>query len=200
MKISMIGLTVAAVLSVNLPVQAADKGLLLLTAPGCDAKLASRVEKFCSDELYRLPVHQKAMTKDSEVAWPALAQKIQGNMGKDDLAAVLLVARTIDSNSVAIASNRLVAVVDLADPRKEGKAEDELYARWIERNAMRAYGELLGVKTCPNPQCAMSTYRVQPKSMPDLGRNYCPYCKKSLMENLKAKGVVFPEPKRGKRG
>jgi len=199
MKLSLIGMTVAAVLSVHITASAAGKDLLLLTAPGCDAKLATRVEQFCAAELNGLAIHVKPMTKGSELAWPELAKKIQGNMGKDDLGAVLLVQRAVSSNLVTIVSNMPVAVVDLADPRKDGTAADETYARWIERETMRAYGLVLGVKICPNPQCAMSNYKVKPESLPALGRNYCPYCKKILLDQLKAKGVIFPEPKRVKK-
>ena len=199
MKLSLIGLSVAAVLACSLNVQAAGKDLLLLTAPGCDPKLAARVQQFCSTELDGLAVQLKPMKKDTETAWPVLSKALVSKLGKDDLAAVLLSATAVSSNTITLSSNMPVAVVSLKDPRKEGKADDELYARWIERESMRAYGLLLGVKTCPNPQCAMSDYKVKPESLSSLGRNYCPYCKKSLTDNLKAKGVTFPEPKRMKK-
>ena len=199
MKLSIIGLSVAAMLACSLNVQAAGKDLLLLTAPGCDTKLAARVQHFCSTELDGLAVQLKPMKKDTETAWPVLSKALLSKLGKNDLAAVLLSATAVSSNTITLSSNMPVAVVSLKDPRKEGKADDELYARWIERESMRAYGLLLGVKTCPNPQCAMSDYKVKPESLSSLGRNYCPYCKKSLTDNLKAKGVTFPEPKRMKK-
>ena len=199
MKLSLIGMMVAVMMLAGLTVNAAGKELLLLSAPGTDSKLGSRVEQFCKTELNGLPVTLKTLSKDSELAWPALGKSIEAMMGKNDLAAVLLSSRAVSSNSVTIASNMPVAVVQLTDPRKDGKASDETYARWIERETMRAYGLLLGVKTCPNPQCAMSDYKVKPESLSSLGRNYCPYCKKSLTDQAKAKGVVFPEPKRVKK-
>jgi hypothetical protein len=198
MKLSLILMAVATVLTIHITANAQGKNLLLLTAPDCDAKLASRVEKFCADEL-GLPVQLKPMAEGVDLAWPELAKKIQGNMAKTDLAVVLLASRAVSSNSVAMVSNMPVAVVVLTDPRKDGKAADETYARWIERETMRAYGLVLGVKICPNPQCAMSNYKVKPESLAALGRNYCPYCKKCLKDQLKAKGIVFPELKRVKK-
>jgi len=196
MKLSLTGLSVVAILACSLSVQAAGKDLLLLTTPDADAKLATRVQQFCSTELYSLAVQVKPLKKDADSAWPVLSKVLASTLGKDDLAAVLLSSSAVNSNTITLSSNAPVAVVNLKDPRKDGKADDELYARWIERESMRAYGLLLGVKTCPNPQCAMSDYKVKPESLSELGRNYCPYCKKCLGEQLKAKGIVIPEPKR----
>ncbi len=181
-------------------VVAGGKNLLMLTDADVDAALVTRVSQYCSVELDRVPVNVLPLETSSKMAWTKLAKVLHGQLGKDDLAAVLLTPIFAGSNTVTVASNMPVAVVNLADPRKEGKAQDELYARWIERETMRAYGLVFGVKTCPNPQCAMSDYKVKPESLKDLGRNYCPYCRKILSDKLKAKGVDLPEIKRLQKG
>lgn len=177
---------------------AAGKDLLLLSQPGTDQALTDRVSKFCTAELYRIPVRTAVMKADARTS-ADLAKGAQAQMGKDDLVAVLLTSNVSESNTITVVSNTPVALVSLADPRKDGKAMDETYSRWVEREAMRAYGLLLGVKTCPNPNCAMSDYRVKPESLSSLGRNYCPYCKKIVGEQMKAKGVALAEAKRGKK-
>jgi len=196
----MIVVSALCVLGCCYTVVAGGKNLLMLTDADVDAALVTRVSQYCSVELDRVSVNVLPLETSSKMAWPKLAKVLQGQLGKDDLAAVLLTPIFSGSNAVTVASNMQVAVVNLADPRKEGKAQDELYARWIERETMRAYGLVLGVMTCPNPQCAMSDYKVKPESLKDLGRNYCPYCRKILSDKLNAKGVDLPEIKRFNKG
>ena len=199
MHTSSVWISVALVFMSGMSANAIGNDLSLLSEPGTDAKLARRVEQYCKTELNGISLKLRTMSKESDLAWPRLAEAIQKTMGKNDLATVLLSSRAMGSNTVTVSSNMPVAVVSLTDPRKDGMADDETYARWIERETLRAYGLVLGVKTCPNPQCAMSNYRVKPESLSSLGRNYCPYCRKCVIDQLQAKGVVFPEPKRVKK-
>jgi len=81
--------------------------------------------------------------------------------------------------------------VQLLEPdRKAMNPENayELYARRVEKESVRLVGELIGLKICPCPQCAM--YLPQTESELDTkSRTLCPPCMGRAWDVLVAKGV-----------
>lgn len=177
-------------------VRAGGRQFVLQWTSGCDSNLAARVASFCSSELEHVPV----VLTTCRDAGPKAVGAPEGRRCPIDtnaIASVCLVKGTNPTGTVVtVKSNACVGVVDIASAGLGADIAPESYARWVERNTMRAFGLLVGVKVCPNPQCAMSAYQVKANTLSVLGRNYCPVCRKSFRERVEQMGVELPKAQR----
>ncbi len=80
-----------------------------------------------------------------------------------------------------------VAVVNLKS-LKPAVDDAEVYGRRADRGVMQSIGMLLGVPSCPNPQCAMWQYTTD-EELDSKGRNYCPPCMGVIQKAAEDKGV-----------
>ncbi|MBN1268959.1 MAG: hypothetical protein JXB04_05185 [Kiritimatiellae bacterium] len=75
---------------------------------------------------------------------------------------------------------------------KPADDDQERFGRRLERQAMRAIGLLLGMELCPNPYCALRSYR-DAAEMDATSRDMCPPCTARAQAAAVAKGAVLIE-------
>jgi hypothetical protein len=104
------------------------------------------------------------------------------------LVAMIAPADPVGTHGVFLPDIR-VAVVNVPALKPEDN-DAEKHSRRLEREAMQSLGMLLGVPSCPNPQCAMWPYQTD-EDLDMKGRNYCPPCLEKIQKAAKEKGLTL---------
>jgi predicted Zn-dependent protease len=94
-------------------------------------------------------------------------------MGSGDVACVVLADPAVSgpAGSMVYTTNKVIVV--RVDRLKKDAPDDEMFARRIERHAIRGIGMCFGLSDCPNQRCAMWAM-PDPRLMDRMGRNLCP--------------------------
>ena len=166
---------------------AAKKTIALVAVGQVDSNLVERVRAFVDANT---AFHLKVLDAQSLVGG-GLQQEgeaVAKLLNEKNWAIVALVWPDEDIPHHAIRlQDHNVTVVNVRAMKTEG-ADDETFARRVERQAMKGIGMMLGMDVCPNPFCAMTQYN----SLDELdrtGRNFCPPCGMKLQQKAKEIGV-----------
>ena len=84
----------------------------------------------------------------------------------------------------------LVDVVSLKPETPQAGSDPERHFRRVEKETMRALGELIGLEQCPNPRCCMSAQNTE-QELDEKGRNLCPPCLLRSREILRKAGIAI---------
>jgi predicted Zn-dependent protease len=162
-----------------------------------DRPTLDRVENFLGANLPVKIVDRNGSSGMGQMAPAKQGEEVGKLLSSGESCVVALVAEPENSvqQSILLATNKASAIVNLSGIRSRvacmvtGKEEE--YQRLCEKETMRAIGYMLGLKTCPNPDCAMSDYLTKP-GMRVQGRNFCPPCCGIIEERLKD-SILSPE-------
>jgi predicted Zn-dependent protease len=93
----------------------------------------------------------------------------------------------------AVYADRAVAILGMEPlaTAESVKADtlDEMHARRVEKQVVRAFGLLLGLEPCPLTRCALSQYRGK-GALDAKGRTLCPPCSEKAWKRLEELGVT----------
>ncbi|MEI6970297.1 MAG: hypothetical protein WCL44_02165 [bacterium] len=123
------------------------------------------------------------------------ADQLQRTLGSNDvlLVALLNVPEDITFRSY-VSSSRRVAILNIWALRPKvklaGRTANEQYVGRVVKEAMCALGSLLGLDTCPDPRCAMSSWDSETR-LDAKGGNFCPPCLKKAQKQLERAGVTM---------
>ncbi|MBP7830607.1 MAG: hypothetical protein KA248_11885 [Kiritimatiellae bacterium] len=155
--------------------RAAGPTISLLAVGDLDPAMAERVRAFAQENL-ALPVR----LLEPREAKPAaslheIGEAAAQSIGEEDACLVVLAVplEELPNHGTQLPGQR-TAVVNARLLKPEG-GDEEQYGRRLEREVMMSIGLLLGLETCPNPQCAMWLY-ANNEELDMKGRNYCPPC------------------------
>ena len=151
-----------------------------------DAALVDRLKNWVESQLaIPLPLAESLTTTTAtlEDAAKAAAERLV----PEDLGVIVLqaTASTEEPNGIFRPDLRVV-VVNVADMR-EG-ADDETFARRLERQVIRGVGVLLGLEWSPNMESAMAYYETM-EELDQMGRNLDPPWLLKLQERARSLGL-----------
>jgi hypothetical protein len=92
---------------------------------------------------------------------------------------------SVKAHGVFLAEQR--AVVINVRALRDG-ADDEAWARRVERQVVRGIGMLLGLEPCPNPTCTLYAYQNN-EELDHIGRGFCPPCLKKAQQEALQRGL-----------
>lgn len=112
-------------------------------------------------------------------------------VGADDLGLVVLFVSTnaVPHHGVYRPEQRVV-VINVNALRAGAGADDEVLARRLERQVIRAICTLLGLEQSPNPQSAYSPYETL-EQLDMIGRNLDPPWQKKMQERARELGLAI---------
>lgn len=164
-----------------------DKVVGLVGAGPVDPATLRRVRDFVELNL-ALPVKLLEPAPSAMGSLDEIGMAAAGKAG-DEIALLVVVAypeEEIEAHGV-LRPEKNVAVVNARslEPVNEDR---ERYARRVERGVMQAVGMLLGLPSCPNPQCVLWAYQTL-QELDAKGRNYCPPCLERAQKSAMTKGI-----------
>lgn len=149
-------------------------------------ELMDRLKQWVETELaIPLPVAESLEVESG--ALDAVAEAAAKRLAAEDLGVVVLdaLATTEEPNGIYRPEQRVV-VINVTDMR-EG-ADDETFARRLERQVIRGVGVLMGLEWSPNPESAMAHYETI-EELDQMGRNLDPPWQVKLQERARELGV-----------
>lgn len=168
--------------------RAEDPILSLVAVGDLDPAMAERVRAFAQENL-ALPVR----LLEPREAKPAaslheIGEAAGESIGEADVCLVVLAVplEELPNHGTQLPDQR-TAVVNARLLKPEG-GDEEQYGRRLEREVMMSIGLLLGLQTCPNPQCAMWLYSNDDE-LDMKGRNFCPPCLDRVQKLAMGKGL-----------
>ncbi len=191
-------LSMAAVLVITVPAAFAGKPAAAVKAPAAksialvaigkmDDAMVTRVLEFSRQSL-EMPVRLLPAVAESPGTLDEAAALAFKSAGKNDVCIVALVYPKTDIKDHGIFKSELRTVVVNARALKPADQDMERYGRRLERGTLQGVGMLLGLETCPNPQCVMSAYSSD-EMLDAKGRNYCPPCLGLVQKKGMEKGL-----------
>ncbi|MFH0878713.1 MAG: hypothetical protein V2A34_03285 [Lentisphaerota bacterium] len=173
------------------PVKEEPKTLALVAVGQIDEQMVERVRKFAEDNIFFpvriLPARElfgNGLDNEGREAARSMDPRDVG------LVALVMTEEDIPSHGVFLPKER-VAVVN-AKVIQPNPANDELYFKRLRKGTMRGYGLLLGMETCPNPQCCMAGYTTL-EQLDSIGNNFCPPCYGKVEAACSAAGLKMLE-------
>lgn len=106
---------------------------------------------------------------------------------------VLLVALVNPTEDITVHGVMVPEVHAAAVNVKALKSDEErIYRRRLGKETLRSIAYLMGMETCPNPQCCLSEY-ANLKELDMTGGNFCPPCLFKLQELCKGADMALIE-------
>ncbi|HOW96150.1 MAG TPA: hypothetical protein P5567_08510 [Kiritimatiellia bacterium] len=168
--------------------QAADPAISLVVVGDLDPAMAERVRAFAQENL-ALPVR---LLEPREAAAASSLNEIGDAaaeaMGPEDTCLVVLAVPTEDLPNHGVRLQEKNSAVVNARLLKPAGGDEEQYGRRLDREVMMSIGLLMGLETCPNPQCAMWLYSND-EELDMKGRNYCPPCLERIQKLAVERGL-----------
>lgn len=149
----------------------AKNPVMLAKAGDIDQALVDRLKQWVESELaIPLPIAESLSAENYSLE--SVAEAAASRLGPDDAGIVILdtLADTSEPNGIYHPEKRVV-VINVADMR-EG-ADEEVFARRLERQVVRGVCVLLGLEWSPNPESAMAVYSNLAE-LDQIGRNLDP--------------------------
>ncbi|MFH0953983.1 MAG: hypothetical protein V1873_06605 [Verrucomicrobiota bacterium] len=165
------------------------RAVALVAVGPVDETLARKVGDFVQQDI-RLPVRllppQKAVGGTLDAEGEAAAKL----MGEGDVCLVALVspAEDIAAHGVGLSAQHVAALNVKALQPADG--DQEKLARRLEKETMRSIGSLLGMSSCPNPQCVMWVHSTLDE-MDAKSRSFCPPCLEKVRNAATANGIML---------
>ena len=167
---------------------AGDESLDMVAVGDLPPAMAERVRAFAQENLAMAVRLAEPMEASPAESLNAIGRAALDRLGGADVALVVLAVPAEDHRAHGIMMpDERVAVVN-ARLLKPEDDDEERYGRRLEREAMMSFGLLIGLETCPNPQCAMWLYS-NTEELDLKGRNYCPPCLDRFQKIAMPKGV-----------
>jgi hypothetical protein len=168
------------------------KSIVFARVGPVDPALLDRVARFANENT-DLKIRLLPEMKTAGDTLDALGVSASRAMKPEDAALVILTAPSADSPThKAILLESRVAVVNVQS-LKPSNGDAETWGRRVEREVMQSIGLLMGVPTCPNPQCVMFQHATD-NELDAKGRNYCPPCSDGIRNAAKDKGIDVKKP------
>jgi len=166
----------------------AEASLAMAVVGEVDPALAERVRAFAEENL-ALPVRLLEPCEAAEAAsLNAIGEAAAQGLGEADVCLVVLAAPVAPLPNHGIMMPEIKTAVINVPVLKPEDGDAERFGRRVEREAMMSIGLLLGLETCPNPQCAMWLYSNN-EELDAKGRNYCPPCLDRVQKLAAGKGI-----------
>lgn len=151
-----------------------------------DAALVDRLKNWVETQL-AIPLPLAESLSPASTSLEDAAKAAAERLVPEDLGVVVLQATTSTEEPNGIFRPDLrVVVINVADMR-EG-ADDETFARRLERQVIRGVGVLLGLEWSPNMESAMAYYETM-EELDQMGRNLDPPWLLKLQERARSFGV-----------
>ena len=160
---------------------------VMLTKVGeIDQALMDRLKNWVESQL-AIPLPLTESLQTTAVKLDEVAVAAAERLAPEDLGLVVLAAQadTAEPNGIYQPEQRVV-VINVADMR-EG-ADDEKFARRMERQVVRGVGVLMGLTWSPNPESAMAHYTTI-EELDQMGRNLDPPWLLKLQERARELGI-----------
>ncbi len=151
-----------------------------------DQALMDRLKQWVESELaLPLPIAESLTVESTSL--DAVATEAARQLSPEDVGMVVLnnLADASEPNGIYRPAERVV-VINVTDMR-EG-ADDEKFARRLERQVIRGVCVLLGLTWSPNPQSAMASYSTL-EELDQIGRNLDPPWLLKLQEAARSQGL-----------
>ena len=163
------------------------EGMAMVRIGAVDEALAERARLFAEENLH-MRIEMLAPQEFSGESLDDAGRAVSGLVGKKYAGLVGLVAPagTVGAHGVSLLEQRVVVINAKALEPQDG--DQEKYGRRLERVVMRSCGMLMGLQSCPNPQCALWSYSTV-EQLDEMSRNFCPPCQEKFVEIMKEKNV-----------
>lgn len=166
-----------------------EKGIAVLPVGEVDKSIVDRTVGYLRRS-YHCPVRSlKAVPK---TATDPMAKLAKAKHESEDACLVAIVGIDEKSKSrVVVSPSKGIAFLNLPSFRiglPSGSGSEELYARRIEKEAVNAVAQLLGLPHCPVIRCARLEAKV-PQILDAKSRSLCPPCQMKARKSLREKGV-----------
>lgn len=174
---------------------ASAKGITIFRGAGVETDLVSKVAGALASAL-RVPVHVEAAPAFTNTSTAKDVVAISQGRGKSEPAVLVLVDERTKKKGQGVIVAGNTAALNIAALRISGgdSAADGKFVRRVEKESSAAIGRALGLKRCPNPNCALFDH-ASLKELDMKGRNLCPPCQQAAQKALKARGATLDTPK-----
>ena len=169
----------------------------VVAVAGFDEALAGQVVQVAASNL-RMRTEQEDLSPRLPRSSSRIADTVRDL--NNDAAAVFLVlcdggipSSTI-TNACAMASDNIV-VLDVSSLRDVTGAAHSSFGRRVEKQSLKAIGQLAGLGPCPSPRCCLFAHKTA-LELDAKGGNYCPPCLVRTRHALKKKGIAAISPQR----
>jgi len=143
---------------------------------------------------YRADTTVKPPVEIGEVSAQTIVEALSGARSERDalLLGIVAVPETVFPDTLTLAGEGM-AFLNITglmpDPeKKDDPAEVEKSGWLIRKEAMRAFGLMIELTACPNPQCVLWPHKGR-EQLEKKGANLCPPCLEHAHRALRAKGV-----------
>ncbi|MCX7590311.1 MAG: hypothetical protein N2255_01650 [Kiritimatiellae bacterium] len=169
------------------------KYILLVNAGAVGEKMAERLRSFAQNEL-DVPVRLVSVPDPKVKTLHDAGKPLFGAKGTNDVILIGLVVPDAEiPMHMAMLPDIKVAVVNAKALRH---ADEETYARRLERQVMRSAAFLLGLRSCPEPRDVTYNYRSI-EELDKIGRNFSAPWRRDFQKAAEAAGLrppVSPHP------
>lgn len=161
--------------------------LVLLSIGGVDAELQQRVANYIEEQYLVRTVRRPAVPTAAGSAAELKRQLVDHAAADAAYLLALFNAPSIEEEILVFSQERCAAV-NMTALRPEASAKDadeEVFARRVERESLRAIARLVGMPPCPFPRCALREHRTM-QELDSNSRNPCPPCLTRIRKRLDA--------------
>lgn len=158
----------------------------LVKAGAMDDALLQRLRDWAQNEM-ALPVPLAESLEVSATTLDEVADEAAKRVGEADLGYVVLFVSTNPVPHHGVYRPEQKVVVVNVNLMREG-ADDEKFARRLERQVIRGIGVLLGLEWSPNPTSAMAAYTTL-EELDQIGRNLDPPWQLKMQQRARALGL-----------
>lgn len=176
--------------------QVGTRAVAIVSATDLDAALADRVAHFVGRSLH-VSV-QSCAVEIPRSSLAACAESVRAACGSGAGAAIGLVSLS-SSNYAHLVSSATgsVAVLNVAALKVNGARstnDTELFSRRVEKEAVAALARVMGLKSCPNPACALFPHQSE-LELDQKGRGLCPPCQVRAEQAMAKMDIILLQPK-----